>query len=142
MNGNTSPPGDTSQRSDGNERPRVLVVDDDANLSRLVKTILRTADFDVLTAFDGLDALNVVAAERLDAIVLDLRMPNLDGRGFFRELRARGNETPVLVASAFGARSAQAELGAQGAIEKPFDPEALVRAVSSLLGGVPEPDGL
>ena len=140
MNGNNSAAFAPVNR-EGN-RPRVLVVDDDRNLSRLVKTILHTAEFEVLTAFDGLDALHVVEEERLDAIVLDLRMPNLDGRGFFRELRARDNGTPVLVASAYGARSAQAELGAEAAIEKPFDPDALIRAVSDLVQGQAKPDAL
>jgi DNA-binding response OmpR family regulator len=114
-------------------RRRVLIVDDDVNLARLIRLILRSADYDVLTATDGYGALDITATEPLDVIVLDLVMPILDGRGFYRELRARGNETPVLVASANGARSAQMELGAQGSIEKPFDPEVLLQAVNDLL---------
>jgi DNA-binding response OmpR family regulator len=131
VNGNT-PSEMSSVEGAVEQRRRVLIVDDDINLSRLLRTILRTADFEVLTAFDGLGALDIADVERLDVIVVDLRMPRLDGRGFYRELRARGNNTPVLVASAFGARSAQAELGAQGSIEKPFDPDALIQAVSDL----------
>jgi DNA-binding response OmpR family regulator len=114
-------------------RPRVLIVDDDVSLSRLLSMILRTANCDVLTAFDGLRALEVARSQEIDLIVLDLSMPALDGRGFFRELRREGHKVPVLIASAYGARSAQVELGAEGAIEKPFDPDALIQAISNLL---------
>ena len=113
-------------------RPRVLVIDDDVSLSRLVRAILRTADYEVAQAFNGIEGLEVVSREHPDVIVLDLQMPQMDGRGFFRELRARGDQTPVLVSSSFGARSAQKELGAEGSIEKPFDPDALVAAVTEL----------
>ncbi len=114
---------------------RVLVVDDDENLARVAGIILRTADYDVLTAYDGYGALEVTSHEAIDVIVLDLTMPRLDGRGFYRELRARGDQTPVLVASANDARSAREELGAQGSIEKPFEPDSLIRAVDELLPG-------
>jgi two-component system response regulator AtoC len=109
------------------------VVDDDAALVKLLRTILRTADYEVSTAVNGSDALDVAGRQHVDLIVLDLRMPVLDGPGFFRQLRARGDNTPVLVTSSFGARDAQRELGAEGAIEKPFDPEELLRAVDKLL---------
>jgi DNA-binding response OmpR family regulator len=110
-----------------------LIVDDDAGLLRLLTTILRAADYDVATALNGFDALDVTERRHFDAIVLDLRMPVLDGPGFFRELRARGDTTPVLVTSSVGARDAQRELGAEGSIEKPFEPDDLLDAVGSLL---------
>ncbi len=114
------------------KRRTVLVVDDDQGLLKLLKLIL-IDDYDVTTALNGSDALDVAARQHLDAIVLDLRMPVLDGPGFFRELRARGDTTPVLVTSSFGALDAQRELGAEGAIEKPFEPDELLAAVDSLL---------
>ncbi|HEX5141303.1 MAG TPA: response regulator [Dehalococcoidia bacterium] len=113
-------------------RHTVLVVDDDVSLARLVRAILRTADYEVATACNGEEALEVAANVHPDVIVLDLRMPRMDGPEFFRALRARGDYTPILVASSFGARTAQKELGAEGAIEKPFDPEALITAVTRL----------
>src|SRR5687767_12619614 len=82
----------------------VLVVDDDANLTRLMATILRTSGMEPLTATDGYTALEAFAEHNIDAIVLDVEMPKMDGRGFFRELRARGIQTPVLIASAYDAR--------------------------------------
>jgi DNA-binding response OmpR family regulator len=119
------------------ETPRaahsVLVVDDDPNLTRLMATILRTSGIDAVTATDGWSALDAIDHNEIDAIVLDLQMPKMDGRGFFRELRARGNHTPVLVASAYGARDAQRELGAEASVEKPFDPEILISELQRIL---------
>lgn len=111
----------------------VLIVDDDKNLTLLLTTVLELEGLQVLTATDGQAALDLLSTHDVDVIVLDLLMPGMDGRTFFRELRARGDTTPVLVASAYGARSAQREMGAEGAIEKPFDPESLARAVRGIL---------
>ena len=62
----------------------VLIVDDDVNLARLLRTILRTAGYQVLTASDGEEALRMLDDASVDVIVLDLRMPRMDGREFFR----------------------------------------------------------
>ena len=121
--------------SEGPRPHRVMVIDDDVNLQRLLRAILRSAGIEVIVADDGLTALDLVEQEKPQVIILDLRMPRLDGRGFFREIRSRGIMAPVLIASAFGARTAQLELGAQGSIEKPFDPERLIEAVNALLPG-------
>ena len=114
---------------------RILVVDDDVNLTRLLRAILRTSGFEVVTSGDSTEGLSVAENETFDLIILDLRMPVMDGRTFFRELRARGVNTPVVIASAYGARAAQAELGAQAAIEKPFDPDRLIDTVNRILNG-------
>jgi DNA-binding response OmpR family regulator len=64
--------------------------------------------------------------------VLDLEMPEMDGRTFYRQLRERGIAVPVLIVSAYGARAAGRELGTP-AMDKPFNPDELVRAVQELL---------
>jgi two-component system, OmpR family, response regulator MprA len=131
--------GDKSQPLVHREMPAsahsVLVVDDDPNLTRLMSTILRTSGIDTVTATDGWSALEAIQHNDVDAIVLDLQMPKLDGRGFFRELRARGDRTPVLIASAYGARDAQRELGAEASVEKPFDPELLIAELQRIFAG-------
>jgi DNA-binding response OmpR family regulator len=114
---------------------RILVVDDDVNLTRLLRAILRTSGFDVVTSGDSTEGLTVAENDSFDLIILDLRMPVMDGRTFFRELRAKGVTTPVVIASAYGARAAQAELGAQAAIEKPFDPDRLIDTVNRIING-------
>jgi DNA-binding response OmpR family regulator len=112
---------------------RILVVDDDVNLTRLLRAILRTSGFDVVTCGDSTEGLGVAESDEFNLIILDLRMPVMDGRTFYKELRQRGVRTPVVIASAYGARAAQAELGAQAAIEKPFDPDRLIDTVTRIL---------
>jgi DNA-binding response OmpR family regulator len=114
----------------------VLIVDDDPNLTRFLSTVLSLDGHEVVTASDGLAALDVLRQRGVDVIVLDLQMPRMDGRTFFRQLRGQGDTTPVLIASAFDAGDAQRELGAEGAIEKPFTPDSLARAIRN---GFPRP---
>jgi DNA-binding response OmpR family regulator len=68
--------------------------------------------------------------------LLDLDMPGMDGRTFYEQARAKGYRGPMLIFSAHGAAQAQHELGAQGFIEKPFDPDSLLQAVRSTLSNV------
>ncbi|MGE0058703.1 MAG: response regulator [Dehalococcoidia bacterium] len=112
---------------------RILVVDDDVNLTRLLRAILRTSGFEVVTCGDSTEGLTIAENQDFNLIILDLRMPVMDGRTFYRELRQRGVKVPVVIASAYGARAAQAELGAQAAIEKPFDPDRLIDTVNRIL---------
>jgi DNA-binding response OmpR family regulator len=65
-------------------------------------------------------------AVRPDAVVLDLMMPLMDGRTFVHEMRARGDDVPVLVVSGSDAERAADELGVEGGLAKPFDPAVLV----------------
>ena len=122
-------------RPDGRARdiPMILVVDDDAALSRMLLLALRGEGMEAASAPNGEIALDEVAQRDPDVIVLDLEMPVMNGREFFRELRARGTETPVLVLSAFEARRGQRELGANAYLNKPFNPADLVREVRDLL---------
>ncbi len=81
-----------------------------------------------------MDALERFKTASFDVIVLDLQMPKMDGRTFFRTLRVRGDRTPVIILSAFGAEEARVELQAEAALEKPFDPDVLVARIRSLTG--------
>jgi two-component system response regulator ResD len=115
-------------------RPRVLIVDDDPGIRRLVELILTEDGYTVDIAIDGLDALERVreSGQEYDLIILDLSMPLMDGRTYFRELRALSSRTPVMLLSAFGAETAQRELGAEAALAKPFDPFVLSERVRQL----------
>jgi DNA-binding response OmpR family regulator len=72
-----------------------------------------------------------------DAIILDLQMPVMDGPSMYRELRALPCATPVLLLSAYGAKNAQLELGAEAAMDKPFDPFTLADRVRALARHAP-----
>ena len=111
----------------------VLVVDDDAAVGRLLSLTLRDSGFNVVSAANGEAALERVESTHPVAIVLDLEMPVMDGRSFYRELRRRGIGTPVLLVSAHDVRAARRELGADGAVQKPFDPFNLVDELRALI---------
>lgn len=115
----------------------VLVVDDDRAISQLLAMTLEDAGYTVLRACHGEEALERLAESPADAIVLDLAMPVMDGETFYRHLRAHEREEvrdiPVLIVSAVGASRARQELGAEGAMEKPVDPDDLVDELGHLL---------
>jgi DNA-binding response OmpR family regulator len=114
-------------------RLRVLIIDDDRALSNLVSFIMRHDGFEVVTANDGDHGIREATTSQFDAVILDLRMPGKDGRTVFRELREAGVQSPVLILSAFNARQAQEELGAEAYLNKPFEPTELANAVRRLL---------
>ena len=109
----------------------VLVVDDDQAVARLIDRALGAEHIGVVTAINGEDGLAVIqhADPTPDLILLDLAMPGMDGREFFRRARSDGYDGPILFCSAHGAAAANRELGGQGAIDKPFDPDVLVASV-------------
>lgn len=108
----------------------ILVVDDDEAILDVVADVLRLEGYPVKTAADGVAALDVVERGRPALVLLDMRMPRLDGWGFARSLRERGIELPILVMTA--ARDAAGwaeEIGARGHLAKPFDIGELLDAV-------------
>jgi DNA-binding response OmpR family regulator len=111
--------------------PRVLVVDDDAAILRLIRLALLTEGFQVTVAVDGAAGLEAIQKEDFELLILDLQMPRMDGQTMFRELRSRGFAVPVLIISAFGAERARGELGAEAAMTKPFDVDDLLDRVKS-----------
>lgn len=119
------------------ERP-ILVVDDDAKIVRLVRTYLERDGFSVVTAADGPAALDAIERQRPALVVLDLMLPELDGRAVIRAVR-RDDEaaaTPILIISARGStvdRIAGLEDGADDYLPKPFSPAELVLRVKSIL---------
>jgi DNA-binding response OmpR family regulator len=114
---------------------KVLVVDDDAALVRLMAVLLKTDGFEVTSALGGAEGLLCLDRERPDIIVLDLSMPEIDGRMFYRRAREAGYRGPVMICSAEGAQAAQRELAADGSIAKPFEPDYFVQSVNALLAG-------
>ena len=111
----------------------ILVVDDDPNILDVVSELLDMEGYRVTTAANGAEALRVVEQQLPSLVLLDMRMPVLDGWGFAKELRARGVKLPILVMTAAqNARVWAEEIGAQGYVAKPFEVPALLDAVEKL----------
>ena len=112
---------------------RVLIVDDDAALLRLIRAALVSEGFEVVIAQDGARGLEEIDGNEIDVVVLDLQMPRMDGRAMYQELRSRGHSLPVLILSAYGAERARRELDANAAMNKPFDLDELVDRIRTLV---------
>jgi two-component system, OmpR family, KDP operon response regulator KdpE len=117
------------------QKPSLLVVEDEPGFSRLISLCLVREGFDVHTASNGEDALDLAAEIHPDAVVLDLGLPGMDGLTVLKELRERTN-MPVLVVT--GARTPDAirrglDRGADDYVTKPFSPTELAARVRAVL---------
>jgi two-component system alkaline phosphatase synthesis response regulator PhoP len=127
---------------------KILVVDDEAKIVRLVRSYLEQAGFAVVEAHDGQTALIQARREKPDLVVLDLGLPGIDGIEVTRTLR-RDRETPIIMLTARiedTDRIVGLELGADDYVTKPFNPRELVARVRAVLrrtgGGTAAPEML
>lgn len=116
---------------------KILVVDDDLHIRELICVILSKEGFSIVEASDGEEALSVLEAERIDLIILDIMMPNMDGWTFCQEVRGYySNNLPILMLTAKGETAQKVkgfDLGADDYLVKPFDVAELVARVKVLL---------
>jgi DNA-binding response OmpR family regulator len=113
----------------------ILVVDDEPKIVRLARDFLVKDGFRVVTAADGQAALVAARSEKPDLIILDILLPQMDGREVCRILR-RESEVPIIMLTALGEEIDQVtglEIGADDYITKPFSPRMLVARVRALL---------
>lgn len=118
--------------------PRILVVDDDKQIVRLVQSYLERASYQVLTAYDGETALHTIRRERPDLVVLDLMLPNRDGWEVTRTIRSDPSLAglPIIMLTARVEDTDKIvglELGADDYIAKPFNPHEVVARVRAVL---------
>ena len=118
------------------EKQKILVVDDELRMRKLVKDFLNANDFEILEAEDGEDALKVFYSTRdIALIVLDVMMPKMDGYETLRALRRESN-VPVIMLTA---KSEEADevlgfaSGADDYIQKPFSPKILIARINAIL---------
>jgi len=115
---------------------RILLVDDDPGIRLSIQRALEFEGHEVRTAEDGVLALEAIAQETPDLVVLDVTMPRLDGLGVCRRLRTDGNDVPILVLTArqgVSDRVAGLDAGADDYLAKPFALEELLARVRALL---------
>jgi len=121
------------QKSIANKE-KVLVVDDEASIRRILDTRLSMIGYLVITASDGEEALSLFRQENPNLVILDVMMPKLDGYGVCQEIR-KNSDIPIIMLTALGDvadRITGLELGADDYVIKPFSPkelEARIRAV-------------
>ena len=117
---------------------RILVVDDDRDIVRLVRSYLEKAGYQVLTAYDGESALRVLRTEKPQLLILDLMLPDRDGWDVARMVRSDSNiaATPIIMLTARvedNDKIVGLEIGADDYITKPFNPREVVARVRALL---------
>jgi len=117
---------------------RILVVDDDKQIVRLVQSYLEQAGYAVLTAYDGATALRTIRTERPDLVVLDLMLPDQDGWSITRAVRADASQAdlPIIMLTARVEDTDKIvglEIGADDYLTKPFNPRELVARVRAVL---------
>jgi two-component system KDP operon response regulator KdpE len=124
-------------------KPKVLVCDDEQQILRALRVILRDAGYEALPASTGEEALDLAAVERPDAAIIDLVLPDIDGIEVCRRLR-EWTEMPLIVLSAVGDEDAKVRALAAGAddyVTKPFGPRELIaRLQANLRRAEPDPE--
>ncbi len=119
---------------------RVLLVEDENDIREVIQLCLETLeDWEVLLAASGAEGLALAGRESLDAVLLDVMMPEMDGIATFKQLKADHNtrHIPVVLLTAKvqpGDQQRFADLGVAGVIAKPFDPLELPNRIKCLLG--------
>jgi two-component system, chemotaxis family, chemotaxis protein CheY len=118
---------------------RILTADDSASVRQMVSFTIKNAGYDVVEAVDGRDALSKLNGNPVHMVITDLNMPNLDGIGLIKGIRANPayKFIPVILLTTESQESKKIEgkqAGATGWIVKPFKPEQLVAVIKKVLG--------
>lgn len=116
----------------------VMVIDDSASIRQVMSLTLSKAGYDVTEACDGADALGKLNGQKINLIVCDVNMPNMDGITFLRSIKERPGYrfTPVIMLTTESQEAKKQEGKAAGArawVVKPFKPEQMLEAVSKLM---------
>ncbi|MGA7829264.1 MAG: response regulator [Geobacteraceae bacterium] len=117
----------------------VLIVDDSSTMRKIISRSLRQAGLavdDIFEAGDGVEGLSVLGEKSVDLILSDINMPNMDGLEFIKQVRANGNNVPIVMITTEGGEDIIKEAissGASASIKKPFTPDQLNEKLGGLL---------
>jgi len=114
---------------------KILIVDDDPHIRELIRVYLQKEGFDTCEAADGVTALSTLATTRVDMVILDVMMPNMDGWELCSQIR-QYDDTPLLMLTAKGETNDKVrgfQLGTDDYLVKPFEPLELIARVKALL---------
>ena len=114
---------------------RILIADDEEGIRESLNLIL-SDDYELVFAKDGQETLAKLGQESVELVLLDIKMPKLDGLEVLKRLKGQGNETPVLVLTAYQSVELAQEaikLGALDYLPKPFEREQILNAVRGVL---------
>ena len=118
---------------------KILSVDDSSSIRKMVAYTLKSRGYSVTSAMDGQEALESLAKERFDGIILDINMPRMDGFTLLKKIRSEKHTAsiPVIMLTTEGQERDKEEalaLGASAYIVKPFKPSELVQVVEDVVG--------
>lgn len=118
---------------------RILIADDEPDVVKMLGMRLKSYGYDVIAVYDGVMAVKLAHEEKPDLIILDIKMPGLDGYTVFENLKksTHTNLTPIMFISAlppWQVEEKAAEIGADDFIPKPYDPEKVLEKVKKLIG--------
>jgi len=111
---------------------KLMIVDDEVEICDFVKNFFKERNFEVFTAYNGKEALDIIEAQNPDIVLLDIRMPVMDGMQMLKELHRRSKNSKVIMVTAAESPEKEEEARSYGAIEyiaKPLSLERLERSV-------------
>ena len=115
---------------------KVLIVDDELNMRLVLAAMLKKEGYDVVSATDGREALQILKSNKIDVVITDLKMPNLDGMGLLNCITEQYPEVPVIIITAYGTVSTAVEALKKGALDyitKPFEQDELKNIISKAI---------
>lgn len=110
---------------------KILFVDDDPNIQKMVEIFLRNKNYEITFAINGRSALKIFNTGSFDLIITDIQMPVMDGLTLAKEVRKKDKNIPIIVVSAFGQESMSKKMRQQNAfvLNKPFERQLLIAAI-------------
>jgi len=114
------------------ERKKILVVDDEATMVKLLQSRLETVGFAVVPAYSGQEALDKFSKEKIDLALVDVVMPGMGGIEVLKKLKKMNSNLPVVIMTAYDSPKTARDSQKQGAMEyvkKPFDPDELIKII-------------